>query len=243
MKKEQKETLLSWFPTQEKIDNEVIKKMLDELEFNCGHYQDIYDYFRKYIDECLPGSDFRTFRNGTPEREEYFNYVHGDENKFYNWVTMVENAFLVEKGQRRTLDEACKLAAEKWCDKLFEFHLQDNGAMNENHGGGFYACALGTLLKEDSRNNITNEMIEKTYQNLYDYYKGGCIYHDEERDYTFKVDLYCDYYPNAPLEEILEKSGIPERERRNICPWKSGIQIDYKDNAVIMIGYQKRDYI
>ena len=44
-------------------------------------------------------------------------------------------------------------------------------------------------------------------------------------------------------DDILYEAGIPEDDIRDICPWKTGIEIDEKDNAVIMIGYQKRDYI
>lgn len=238
-----KEELLEKFPKNEKIDLNVISELLDGLFYNCEHYQDIFESFRKYIDDCLPGSDLKKYEYGAPERQEYYNFIYGEGNNFCVWIKFVEEYFLEIKGMRRTFEEACKLAADKWCEMLFDLMLQDNGAINEMHGGGFYACALGTFLKEKSRENITEEMIEKTWQNLYDYYKGGSMYHNKESGYNHKIDLYCDYYPNAPLDEILEHSGIPENVRRNICPWKSGVQIDDKDNAVVLIGYQKREYV
>ena len=126
---------------------------------------------------------------------------------------------------------------------LFNFHLQDNGAINEDHGGGFWACALATVLKNDSMKDITEDMIKKTYDNLYNYYFNGSIYKDKKDGWESEMHLYCDYGPNSPLYDILKESGIPEKLINNICPWKTGIEIDYNDNSVVIISYQKREYI
>ena len=65
----------------------------------------------------------------------------------------------------------------------------------------------------------------------------------EHPEWIHRIQLYCDYDPNRPLYDILYESGIPKNKIGSICPWKTGIEIDENDNAVIIIGYQKRDYI
>ena len=40
------------------------------------------------------------------------------------------------------------------------------------------------------------------------------------------------------MDQILSEDLISD-----ICPWKTGIEIDENDNAVVIIGYQKRDHI
>ena len=239
--------LLEKFPKHEKIDINKVKELLDHLYDNCKYYQEIWNYFEKYINTCFPGSDYEKYSWDSPEHKEYSNYLHSikDNNdlRFGDWIKYVQARFIYDKGQRRTFEEACEIATNKWCEMLFKFHLQDNGAINEDHGGGFWACALGTILKEDSMKELTEEMIKNTHDNIYKYYKGHSIYTDKKDGWTSQINLYCDYGPNAPLYDILEDSGIPKKYINNICPWKTGVNIDETDNAVVLIGYQKRNYI
>ena len=187
-------------------------------------------------------SDYEKYGFDSPERKEYYHYLHNYEDDnfldLYSWSKYASANYIEHKGKRRTFEEACQIAADKWCDLLFQWHLQDNGAINEDHGGGFYACALATVLKNEANKDITEEMITNTNKNLYEYYHNYCIYEDK-----YQISPYCDYDPNRPLYDILEKSGIPEKKIRNICPWKTGIDIDENDNAVVVKGYQKREYI
>lgn len=242
------EELLEIFPKHDNIDRNDIKDLLDNLYENCKQYQDIYMYFENYVSSRFPGSDYKKYGYDSPEANEYFVFVHGRRNynqlTLYEWVKKVETLYISKVGQRRTYDEACKIAADKWCELLFKFHLQDNGAINEDHGGGFWACALATVLKEDSMKEITEEMIKNTHDNIYKYYKEHCFYKSKEKDdWSGQISLYCDYGPNVPLYELLEDSGIPDKYINNICPWKTGIDIDEIDNAVIIKGYQKRKLV
>ena len=59
----------------------------------------------------------------------------------------------------------------------------------------------------------------------------------------YQVELYSDYNPNNPLFDILVAAGLSESDAMHITPWKTGVSIDYIDNAVELIGYQKREYI
>lgn len=232
--------LLERFPSHERIDKEKVRELLTNIFDNCECYQDIYDYIKKYIDECFPGSDENTYKWDSPEYKEYDEYVYGD--KFFKWVEWLQDDFLVDKGIRRTYEEACHLAADKWCEMLFKHHVQDNGAINENHSGGFIACALATKLKDNSMEKITEEMEKSARENLYEFYRDHCYYVDND-GWEGHVNPYCDYSPNTPLYELLKKSGIPEDLITSICPWKTGILIDDKDNAVVVTGYQKRTYL
>ena len=238
--------LIQQCPKHDKIDMNKIKAMLENIFEHCDNYQDIYEYFKKYVKTCFPGSDLNKYDWNSPEYDEYYHYMLGGfdnkETSFYNWSKWVGEDFLLVKGPRRTFDEACKLAADEWCKKLFGNHFQDNGALNEDHS--FMMCGLGTWLKTKAQESITEEMIENTRKNLYTYFKNHCLYKNKNHpEYAYYKTLYCDYGPNAPMYDILYESGIPEDEIGSICPWKTGIEIDEKDNAVVMIGYQKRDYI
>lgn len=238
--------LIQQCPKHDKVDMNKIKEMLENIFEHCDYYQDVNEYFKKYVNTCFPGSDYNKYKWDSPEYDEYYNYMMGDidnkETSFYKWSKWVAEDFLNVKGPRRTFDEACKLAADEWCKKLFGNHVQDNGALNEEHS--FMMCGLGTLLKDKAQESITEEMIENTRTNLYKYFENHCEYRSKEHpEWTHHIQLYSDYGPNAPLYDILYEAGIPEDDIRNICPWKTGIEIDENDNAVIMIGYQKRNYI
>jgi hypothetical protein len=240
------ENLVNDCPKSDKVDMNKIKEMLENIFEHCDYYQDVNEYFKKYVNTCFPGSDYNKYKWDSPEYDEYYNYMMGDidnkETSFYKWSKWVAEDFLCVKGPRRTFDEACKLAADEWCKKLFGNHFQDNGALNEEHS--FIMCGLGTLLKDKANESITSEMIENTRKNLYKYFENHCEYRSKEHpEWIHHIQLYSDYGPNSPLYDILYESGIPENEIRSICPWKTGIEIDENDNAVIIVGYQKRDYI
>ena len=237
------EDLVNSCPKSDKVDMNKIKEMLENIFDNCEYYQEIFDYFKTYISKCLP---IENCKWDSPEYDEYYKYMHGDDDNnhfgFYKWSKYVEEDFLFIKGERRTFEDACKLASDEWCKRLFGNHFQDNGALNEEHS--FMMCGLGTLLKDKAKESITEEMIENTRKNLYKYFENHCEYRDKEHpEWIHHIGLYCDYGPNSPLYDILYESGIPENKIESICPWKTGIEIDENDNAVIIIGYQKRDYI
>lgn len=247
------EELLDYFPEHEKVDKKVIKKMIEEMYDKCERYQEIYNYFEDYINTCFPGSDGQkcNYSREDPDYKEYTDYLYNhkidgvapNDYDLYTWTKYASASYLNIKGQKHTFEEACQLAANKWCEMIFNFHLQDNGAINEDHAGGFWACALATAMKNDSIKEITEDVIKKVNEEFYKYYFNHCRYIDKEDGWTGHIEPYCDYGPNTPLYDILENGGVSKKHINSLCPWKTGIEIDENDNSVIIKGYQKRTYI
>lgn len=240
--------ILNKFPEHSLIKSSCLKETLEDIFLNSKTYHDIRT---KVMDKCKeyypePKVDY----DKNSEWSIWSDYFYGKyDDKFKrndplgDWIKLVENEFIERKGKLRTFDEACHLAADKWCAMMFDFHLQDNGALNEDHAGGFWACALATVLKNDSMKEITEDMIKEVNKHFYTYYSQECWYYDKEKDeFIGIIEPYCDYDPNVALYTILEEAGIPKKHIRSLCPWKTGIEIDKKDNSVIIKGYQKRQY-
>lgn len=235
------------------------KKTLTEAE----NY--LYKLFNTFVKDTYEDIDWSLDRELVKETQPYKDWVrYGDIREIWSLCTRANNAsesWVKVNGKAHTEEEAAKLAADKWCELIFGWHLQDNGALNENHGGGFPACALATVLANDAKKDITEEMKEKAHKLFYDYYSKMMHYnrtHDSKdlewlktelpsKDggfdwkYGFVYDMYCDYDPSWALYLILENAGIPEREINCICPWKTGITIREEDNAVMYNTYQHRE--
>ena len=165
-------------------------------------------------------------------------------------------------GMVRTNEDAAKMAAEKWCSLLFDFHVQDNGARQDSE---VMMCCIGTSLHSMCNERITEEMKEKTFNLLYEYYLHYLHYNDtndksdiewleenlhDGRNREYRIDwkefgfcdrLYCDYNPNCALYCILSNAGIPENCINSICPWKTGISIRTMDNTIKYYTYGNID--
>ena len=72
----------------------------------------------------------------------------------------------------------------------------------------------------------------------WDYYNDDGSYYD-----TWQTDLTVDYGPCKALYKLLEKSGVEEKHIRSICPWKTSIKIDERDNSVIYRTYGKKEVL
>lgn len=227
----------------------------------------LYKAFDQYVEDPYEKINWDLGREAAKETPEYKAWVrHSDLSSIWydcRRRNKVSEKWVEVNGKAHTADEAAKIAADKWCELIFGWHLQDNGALNESHGGGFPACALATVLANDSKEELTEEMKVKAHELFTEYYK-RLIHFNETADmddinwlktalkskdgefdwtYGFSYDLYCDYDPSWALYLILENAGIPERHIRNICPWKTGISIRTEDNAVMYKTYQHCDEI
>lgn len=235
------EKIINSFPECEKVKKEdiaaIIKKTLSEAKT----YHEIYNNIMKSLETLYP-----RVKNETKEDKQIrCDYLYGsgyDDNWNYihplgDWIKNIEDEFIKENGNVHTFEEAVDIAAKKWVDLIFGYHIQDNGAINESHGGGFPACALGTILKNSTIEKMENK--EKIATKTYELIKKFYIDTKNNKSYYLSVD----YGPNTYLDDILIKAGVDENKTSNICPWKTMIKIDKKDNSVCYHTYGNVDYI
>ena len=230
----------------------------------------IYDVLDEYVDGSFEKIDWNLGRPAVEETPEYKAWRrHSDISSLWSdckRMNGIEDTWVDLNGKANTNEEAAKKAADKWCELIFGWHLQDNGAINEDHAGGFMACALGTVLANKSKERITEDVKKKAHSLFYEYYLRQLHYNethdkkdidwlvenlpdDDKKDpfdwryFEFRCDLYCDYGPGTPLYLILVNAGVDKRDAGSICPWKTGIDIRPVDNAVMYNTYQHREEI
>ena len=229
----------------------------------------IYEVLDKYVKGSYDDINWDLGRRAAEETPEYKAWRrYADISTLWSDCTRmngIEKTWVDLNGKANTNEEAAKKAADKWCDLIFGWHLQDNGAIDEDHGGGSYACVLGTVLANKSKERISEDVKQKAYNLFYEYYLHQLHYYetndkkdidwlvenlpDDEKDpfdwryFEFGCNLYCDYGPTTPLHLILVNAGVDKRDTGNICPWKTGIDIRVVDNAVMYNTYQHREEI
>lgn len=228
----------------------------------------IYDVLDEYVDGSYEKIDWNLGRPAVEETPEYKAWRRrSDISSLWSdckRMNGIEETWVDLNGKANTNEEAAKKAADKWCELIFGWHLQDNGAIDENHAGGFMACALGTVLANRSKEGISEDVKKKAHSLFYEYYLRQLHYNetkdkkdidwlvenlpdDDKKDpfdwryFGFRCDLYCDYGPGTPLYLILVNAGVDKRAAGNICPWKTGIDIRPVDNAVMYNTYQHRE--
>lgn len=270
------EDFIEDFHTQEENENIIVNEITDDdikkiiiNFFDKKTLKEAETYFYDVLDEYIEDPDTKVNWNlERSELEKTPEYIawrrHSDISSMWyqccNYCNLSKNWAKVN-GMAHTAEEAAKIAADKWCELIFDWHLQDNGALNENHGGGFPACALATILGENAKKDITEEMKQKAHELFQEYYR-RLLHYGETYDmedinwlkttlkskgneynwkYGFSMDMYCDYDPSWALYLILENAGIPENKIRNICPWKTGISIRPEDYMVLYRTYQHTD--
>lgn len=214
------------------IDSNDIKSIIDSV-FELKFHSEIWKLLQNKLVNCLPKPTREQYRNRDPYCDEHYNYFYGED--FQKFTKYLQSEFIHRKGEIRTFEEACILATEKWVEKIFGTHIQDNGDRSENSG---LTMMLGTMVKEKAKENCNQNTINKFKELLQDYYLNGCL-----NSYGNQIHPYSDYGPNTPLYEILIKAGIDEKDATNITPWKTGILIDENDNSVVLVGYQTRVHI
>ena len=232
------EEIINAFPECERVHKEdivdVVSRAFDELE----SYRQIRNLVYAECEKIWPCPEYEG------DGKDYHAWCdHFYSKPFYAWFDDFEAEFRRRKGYKRTFNEACDLAADIWANKIFGWHLQDNGAINEDHAGGFWACALGTVLKNDITKDISEDVVNKFRKLMSDYYKEWCLYVDKKDGWKGYVEPYCDYNPNCALYSILIEAGVKENNADMICPWKTGIVIDEKDYHVVVRTYRNQEYI
>lgn len=248
------------------LSDDVVKSIITEY-LNKKTFGQARSYFYKVLDNYVEGRhskiNWSLDRSELEKTKEHISWKRFQDIDFV-WLqcknmSNLEGVWVELNGMAHSDEEAAKIAADKWCELLFCWHLQDNGAINESHGGGFPACALGTILANKSKESITEEMKRKAHELFYQYYLKAIHFNrtydrrdiewakENLKDKTGNFDwnhigsdyeMYCDYDPSWPLYLVLVNSGIEDSDANNICPWKTGIYIRKEDNAVMYSTYQ-----
>ena len=227
------EELIQAFPECEKIKREDIAECITKAMTEERFYAEASDKVCRKANELWPYQ--RGLKDDDPERVAYMAYFYGDirngvEAPFEKWQETFKTEFI---------DEACQTAADEWARMIFGNHVQNNG--DQSDAGGM-AMVLGTLAKDKASSGISSDTIEKFRKLCKEYYLGGCRYKEDKYGWMESTP-HCDYGPNGALSLLLDQAGVPHDRFGSICPWKTGITINHRDNSVCIHGYQTARYI
>lgn len=230
------EELLAMMPEHKRVDRKYAKGAIDFIMEQLPCYQDINGYMKQAFVNAFPCPTNEQYRSRDEFCEEYSNYFYGDA--YRKFINSVMSEFLNRKGTRRSYEEACQLAADKWVEMIFGTHIQDNG---DRTGHSEMAMMLGTILKKEAQKRCDQDVPEKAHELLKKFYLSGCMCKGSYSE--FQCAPYSDYGPNTPLYNILVEAGVDAKDTGRITPWKTGVEIDENDNAVVVQGYQKIEYL
>jgi len=239
--------LLEKFPECNAIKaDESVAAFLESLFSSCKTYREISGKILSHFEKLWACPNCNCDNTAYKRWADYF-YGHLDASdggmNLSSWANLVSDEFFSRNGQRRTFEEACKIASDLWTDMIFKPIVQYNGDTSSN---GLTIQALGTLVKERAISNINDDAKKTFNEKMRDYYLSGCLYKIDNGDGTsFETSIcpYSDYGPNSPLYDILSESGIDVQYIDSICPWKTGVTIDKLDNTVVLKTYHKTTYI
>jgi hypothetical protein len=234
--------LIQAFPECEKIKREDIAECITKAMTEERFYAEASNKVYRKANELWPYQC--GLKDDDPERvarRAYFFYdiQKGVKSPFNEWLKTFETEFIAQHGQVRTFDEACQTAADEWARMIFGSHVQNNG--DQSDAGGL-AMVLGTLAKSKASSGISSDTIEKFRKLCKEYYLGGCRYKEDKYGWMESVP-HCDYGPNGALSRLLDQAGVPHDRIGSICPWKTGITINRRDNSVCVHGYQTERYM
>lgn len=235
--------LIQTFPECEKIKRENIAECITKAMTEEKFYQEAADKIWEKAHELYPRYEGRYDENNAEQNayRSYFvcDYATGGVTRFDEWMETMRQLFVDMHGQVHTFEEACQIASDEWTRMIFGNHIQNNGDRSEN---GCIAMMLGTLAKDKAKSSIGAETIEKFRKLCKEYYLGGCIFEDKEYG-KMKIEPYSDYGPNTALGELLVQAGVSPDRIGSITPWKTGININKRDNSVCVRGYQTKRYL
>lgn len=239
--------LVGMFPECEKIKKEDIRPIVAEC-FTLDTYHGIKKKILDFCNTLYPDTADWHQPWDKVDKTHYF-YMYGDRDTASTsecvdgWANAVVDEYLHRKGFRRTKDEACVIAAEKWAEMIFGKHLQDNGDRT-SHGANLNM--MGSYVKMLYQKDLTGEMREKFVSVMAEFYKDDCNLEWADSGGHRRVDAiepYCDYDPNLSLYEMLMKAGVPKDTAGCVCPWKTGVKVDSRDHSVIVRTYNTMEVI
>lgn len=236
------EELIQAFPECEKIKREDIAECITKAMTEERFYAEACDKVCRKANELWPYQ--RGLKNDDPERMAYMAYFYGDimegvEAPFNKWQETFKTEFIAQHGQVRTFDEACQTAADEWARMIFGNHFQNNGDQSDAGGP---TMVLGTLVKDKANSGYGKNVIDKFRSLMADHYRGGCRWKgDGGTEYRDVPGV--DYRPSVSLLGLLVKAGCKEDDANYMCPWKTGITFDQRDNSVCVRGYRTARYM
>lgn len=191
------------------------------------------NYICDKFSNILPGEDEMIFDQNHPRYKEQLAYWRVRDDCLFSsgWMDEFRQLWIETNGKLRTTEEASKMAADAWCQHIFVSIYQDNGANNDN------LTTLGMYLKVKAQDRVTQEMIDKVHQGIYDFYY-------EHQGNSMCNILFVDYAPCAALHDIMKNAGIDEKDIESLCPWKSHLKIDPDDNSICCAwNYSEKEMI
>lgn len=236
------EELIQAFPECEKVKRDDMRQCIIEAMEQERFYSQAVDKIYRKAQELFPYCG-GCYDEDNPEQNAYRAYFQGDwkngwESPFGGFLETFEQEFIARHGLVHTKEEACRIAADKWVDMIFGHHAQDNG---DDSSSGAVGMMLGTMVKEEARERYGEDVVSKAHELIEKFYMNDCII--EGGIFKFPHPLSCDYSPDQNLFDILVEAGVSERDAAYICPWKTLIVIDKKDNSVCLRGYRTARYI
>lgn len=237
------EELIKNFPECDRIKRtdmtDCVSRVFDEVKF----YREVNDFMTVQAQRYWPKPPLHRREDSTNFDiwvSYFYSHGHGTlKYCFQDWCDEVAAEFLRRKGKRRTFEEACRLAADKWTCMIFLNHFQDNG---DKTAQGLIGNLLASIAKNEAKSGYGKDVMEKFHANIEQHYLNHCIF-NHERWGRITDTPYCDYQPNAPLRRALKDSGCKDDDIDFMCPNKTGISIDEGDNSVCIRGYQTHTYI
>lgn len=177
------------------------------------------NFMTEYVYDPLKSIDHKS--------AEYTLIVDWFYDKVCKWYNLLRQSWLDIHGPRHTRDEIMKLAADFWCERIFDSAVQDNGDTTE--GGGFF-MAVSSLLKSDAMNNQLPAVRAKAWSLIAEYY--GKLF-DRSLANNYEDGLSVDYYPCESLHDILVNAGVDEKDVNSIVPYKTSLSIRRFDKTLV----------
>lgn len=164
------------------------------------------------------------------EKRVIFNWYF---DNVYSWKDILNQAWLDFHGPRHTRDEVMKIAADFWCERIFDSSRQDNG---DNSDTGILGMMMASMLKTDSMDKQDASVRDKAWHLIAEYY--GKVF-DHSTSNRFENGLSVDYHPCKHLYDILKKAGVEEGDIDRIVPFKTNLSLrDFDKSLIGTAGYR-----
>lgn len=229
--KEQAAQFVEQFPWGHYITEDLRPQMTLMVEMyleadTLNHAQDAYN---KFMDPYYYQPFVRDIRNGKKISDvSDWYYDHVDK-----WRRSLDQAWLEIHGPRHNREEIMKLAADFWCERIFDSSRQDNGDKSDT---GILGMMMVSMLKTDSMRKQDSSVRDKAWYLIAEYY--GKVF-DKTLPNNFEHGLSVDYYPCQELHDILKEAGVNERDIDCIVPIKTHLSLrDFDKSLVGTSGYR-----